>query len=92
MDPRGLLTPFWDSWSLDARLVRQDGEKLIPSKLMSVKQHLDLEGSMAVVTRSTQDAPELVSRAEVLENGSSVQYRKINYVPVILPVLYSAFT
>ncbi|HPJ95210.1 MAG TPA: hypothetical protein PKY89_14950, partial [Deltaproteobacteria bacterium] len=72
VDPRGLLTPFWDSWSLDVWLVRQDGHRLIPSKLPSVQQHLDLEGSVAVVTRSTQDASELISRAEVMENDSSL--------------------
>ena len=31
VDPRGLLTPFWDSWSLDAWLVSEDGCRLIPS-------------------------------------------------------------
>ncbi|MBN2062148.1 MAG: hypothetical protein JW882_17215 [Deltaproteobacteria bacterium] len=71
VDPRGLLTPFWDSWSLDVWLFRQDGHRLIPSKLPSVKQHLDLEGSVAVVTRSLEDSSELVSRAEVLEHDSS---------------------
>jgi hypothetical protein len=73
VDPRGLLTPFWDSWSLDVWLVSEDGQSLIPSKLTSVEQHLDLQGGMAVVTRSTRNELELISRAETLGNDFSLE-------------------
>ncbi len=66
VDPRGLLTPFWDGWSLDAWIVPEDGEMLIPSRLPEVTQRLDLEANPAVVTVSRCGPLELVSRAEVV--------------------------
>ncbi len=30
VDPRGLVTPFYDGWSIDAWIVTETGEKLIP--------------------------------------------------------------
>lgn len=73
VDPRGLLTPFWDGWSLDAWIVARDGRRLVPSKLDDADQRLEIEGGVAVVTRSARDGMELVSRASVEEaDGSAV--------------------
>lgn len=66
VDPRGLVTPFWDGWSLDAWIVPEAGEMLIPSRLADATQRLDLEGNPAVVTRSRSGRLELESRAEVV--------------------------
>jgi hypothetical protein len=51
VDPRGLLTPFWDGWSLDAWMVSENGRSLIPSRLDDADQHLDFTEGLAVVSR-----------------------------------------
>ncbi|PWB65030.1 MAG: hypothetical protein C3F14_05945 [Deltaproteobacteria bacterium] len=69
VDPRGLVTPFWDGWSLDAWVVARDGRRLVPSRLDDAGQSLDLDDGVAVVTRSAWNGMELLSRAEVDEKG-----------------------
>ncbi len=80
VDPCGLVTPFWDGWSLDAWILPDEGvgheaddsRHLYPSRLRpgrGVDQELrccDERGdcAMAVVTRCRRDGLELVSRAE----------------------------
>ena len=66
VDPRGLVTPFWDGWSLDAWLVEEGGTALFPSKLQSAHQHLDLSHRPVVVTLSQQGDMELLTRIEVI--------------------------
>lgn len=66
VDPRGLVTPFWDGWSLDAWLVGEDGTHLIPSRHDRVAQSLDLENGVAVVTECADDGMVLACRAEVI--------------------------
>jgi len=71
VDPRGLVMPFFDSWSLDAWIMSEKGEELIPSRLSSASQRLVTEGNLKVTTRSEQRGFTLESCAEaVLENGS----------------------
>jgi len=67
VDPRGLLTPFWDSWSLDGWLLADD--PLYPSQLAQVGQDLLLDDCLAVETRSRRGGLELVARAEVRDGG-----------------------
>ena len=58
IDPRGLVTPMWDGWSLDAWILADDGEKLIPSRTDSkyVKQNCNLdEDRLLVTTRIKKD-------------------------------------
>jgi hypothetical protein len=38
VDPRGLVTPFHDSWSLDFWLIGKHGVRLFPSKLERAEQ------------------------------------------------------
>jgi hypothetical protein len=73
VDPRGLVTPFWDGWSLDGWIVGRDGHRLIPSKLRDIDQHFELGGNIAVVTRCACDGMELLSRASVAERDGSVE-------------------
>ena len=44
VDPRGLVTPLFDGWSLDFWLVPAKGPPLLPSKLREFSQRLALEG------------------------------------------------
>ncbi len=69
VDPHGLITPFWDGWSLDAWVVTRTGCGLFPSRLDSVDQRLDLTNGVAVETLSRHADLELVARAQVLWDG-----------------------
>ncbi|MBD3309027.1 hypothetical protein GF339_21625 [candidate division KSB3 bacterium] len=53
VDPRGLITPLWDSWSLDGWIIPEEGEALLPSRLTEMSQELVYEsGSLVVKTIS----------------------------------------
>jgi len=65
VDPRGLVTPFWDGWSLDCWIVTDDHRQLLPSRLKNVTQHLEYEQDVVVQTDMVQDDLILQSRAHV---------------------------
>ncbi len=50
VDPRGLVTPLYDGWSLDFWVFGENGERLLPSKLHEVEQSLELNPGMVVRT------------------------------------------
>jgi hypothetical protein len=73
VDPRGLLTPLFDGWSLDGWLIAQDGRRLLPSKADSCHQRLERTEGPCVVTETVQQGLSLISRAWVqLESGRPV--------------------
>lgn len=56
VDPAGLLTPYFDGWSLDV-WVRGEGDRwLVPAYAPASTQHLDLTQGLCVVTHSRDDA------------------------------------
>lgn len=59
VDPRGLLTPFYDSWSLDAWILSEDGSALFPSQLEECEQVLDTDSHVGVTTRAVAGATAL---------------------------------
>jgi hypothetical protein len=66
VDPRGLVMPFWDSWSIDAWIYLAKGDLLAPSKLESdVEQELCLNGDLSVVTTSENESFNLCSKTQV---------------------------
>lgn len=73
VDPRGLVTPLLDGWSLDTWIITEDGRTLLPSRARSVEQYQELDPGVAVITRSNQGGLSLESRAEVrVENGKAI--------------------
>ncbi len=72
VDPRGLVTPFWDSWSIDAWMVTDQGDNIYPSRLGSVSQYLDMAGHVAVVTVANHKSLQLKSRvtAQLQDDGA----------------------
>ncbi len=53
VDPRGLLTPHYDGWSLDCWIVGdEDGPHLYPSQCREAEQRLSLSPAPQVVTRT----------------------------------------
>src|SRR4051812_15396764 len=52
VDPRGLVTPLYDGWSLDFWLVPEKGAPLLPSKLREFTQTLTLDDNLRVRSRA----------------------------------------
>ncbi len=59
VDPRGLVTPLHDGWSIDFWLTDPDGRQLIPSRTLDddVDQSLKTDGRLAVQTNQRIAAP-----------------------------------
>lgn len=73
VDPRGLLTPFLDGWSLDAWIMPQQGECLLPSRSLQCQQQQCVAGNVSVRTETTLQGMTLISQASVeLEHGIAV--------------------
>ncbi|MCF7870574.1 MAG: hypothetical protein K9L95_02040 [Candidatus Omnitrophica bacterium] len=72
VDPRGLITPFYDSWSIDFWLILETGEKLFPSKLENIKQKLIKNEFVSVVTESKQKQGSLKTKACVKKRNGDV--------------------
>jgi hypothetical protein len=70
VDPRGLLTPLYDGWSIDLWIVTASGRRLLPSKLedSSVDQRLHFEPSLSVSTRCHEDGMELFSEVRMVHD------------------------
>ncbi len=65
LDPRGLLTPFLDKWSLDAWIISDDGRELLPSRAENAQQYLDHSNGVRIITNTNRSSLELVSTADV---------------------------
>ncbi|UCD12611.1 MAG: hypothetical protein JSU88_05910, partial [Nitrospinaceae bacterium] len=65
VDPRGLLTPFLDGWSLDAAILADDGGRLLPSRAREARQSLGGGDGLSVVTRVGCDGLDLETGATV---------------------------
>ncbi len=73
VDPRGLLTPLYDGWSLDAWVMGDDGRRLLPSRADHVTQRWDLNEGLAVITETAQSGMTLSNHASVqLESSAPV--------------------
>lgn len=68
VDPRGLLTPFWDGWSLDSWLITDDDRKLLPSRSDGATQSLELLPEVVVKTSMIQNDLALELKAYVENN------------------------
>ncbi|MGC9455356.1 MAG: hypothetical protein ACP5HU_10905 [Phycisphaerae bacterium] len=62
VDPRGLLTPLFDGWSIDAWLLTDDGRELLPPNTDSAAQRLTTDGpSPTVITETSEGGLRLVT-------------------------------
>lgn len=74
VDPRGLVTPFFDGWSIDFWLLSENGESLRPSSLETIEQGLDLSSNLSVTTKSKTASMNLDTTACVeFEDGNTAQ-------------------
>ncbi|MFT3869195.1 MAG: hypothetical protein QM715_12120 [Nibricoccus sp.] len=70
IDPRGLVTPLFDGWSLDFWWLPESGPLLLPAKSAGCKQVLLLDEDIRVSTEVPVDAGTLESQVFLeLENG-----------------------
>ena len=70
VDPRGLVTPFWDSWSLDAWFIPHDGDIFLPSRRLKCEQSLETSEGVAIKTHFDEEQITLTSNAYV-ENSAT---------------------
>ena len=79
VDPRGLLTPHYDGWSIDSWIIGDDGSNLYPSQRDDVDQQLAMDETdgVAIVTTSSTESSELTSRvwAELSERNNNCHMR-----------------
>ncbi|MBL28885.1 MAG: hypothetical protein CMM50_15185 [Rhodospirillaceae bacterium] len=73
VDPRGLVTPFLDEWSLDGWLVTEDGRAILPSRSKDSVQTEETTDGVAIVTTTEAEGLRLLSRTEMaVANGETV--------------------
>src|SRR5690606_38476156 len=63
VDPRGMITPLWDGWSIDAWIVTDAGQWLLPSRQIAGRQWVDMSDGWTVATDTTRGALNIQSRA-----------------------------
>lgn len=78
VDPRGLVTPIFDGWSIDAWIVQENGWALIPAWEQNVDQQLKINGNLHVVTEAGREGVVLRGRVEAV-NKSRVPACHIRY-------------
>ncbi len=70
VDPRGLVTPFYDSWSVDAWIVgRGEENRLIPSQSEHAEQVFGMQDNVSVITTTHNQNQHLTTHAEVIQDG-----------------------
>ncbi|GAB4354483.1 MAG: hypothetical protein Kow0060_05610 [Methylohalobius crimeensis] len=79
VDPRGLVTPLYDGWSVDNWIVTDAGDRLLPSRSRDCRQALVQEPVPAIRTETRETDLALASRARViLENGRPILCLELN--------------
>lgn len=76
VDPAGLLTPWWDGWSIDAWLVTRGGRELLPSRARNSMQRLAMDEGIAVETETTAGGLALETRIDVVETEDGPRCRQ----------------
>jgi hypothetical protein len=71
VDPRGLVTPHFDGWSLDFWLLDGEGA-LLPSRCPDAEQVLDIESGVAVQTRTGSETRWMKSTVTLEESRDTL--------------------
>ena len=72
VDPRGMVTPVYDGWSIDAWLVAEDGYRFLPSKTEKAKQTFEMLDNLSVMTDILDDKNYITSRVEVEDDKGDI--------------------
>jgi len=71
VDPRGLVTPYYDSWSIDVWIIPKEGEPLIPSRSPKVLQQLVMDKNLCVITEFLLGQLKLQLKAQVIGSAQT---------------------
>lgn len=66
VDPRGLVTPWLDGWSLDAWIIPEAGPGLFPSHARDARQECAFRSGLAVITQVQRQSARLQTAIEVI--------------------------
>ena len=66
VDPRGLLTPYYDGWSIDVWIIPNEEKPLIPSRCPNVSQKMCIDDNICIVTKSSLGQLRLHLEAQVI--------------------------
>ena len=66
VDPRGLVTPYYNSWSIDVWIIPKEGAPLIPSRCPTVSQKMTMDDNLCVITESSLGQLKLQLEAQVV--------------------------
>ncbi len=66
VDPRGLVTPFYDGWSIDCWLLTRSDKNLIPSKQNNSVQNVCIGDNITVITNTEKDGLRLETKTRAL--------------------------
>ncbi|MBF0493869.1 MAG: hypothetical protein HQL28_01910 [Candidatus Omnitrophica bacterium] len=66
VDPRGLVTPHYDGWSIDVWIIPEEGAALIPSRSPNVSQKMVMGDDLCVITESNLGHLKLHLKAYVI--------------------------
>lgn len=69
VDPRGLVTPFWDSWSIDVWCMDRQGKMLLPSRSQEASQWSEIAETLRITTRTKQGEMQLDTSTSMLDMG-----------------------
>jgi len=78
VDPRGLVTPLFDGWSVDAWIIREDISSLIPARSSDVYQKMRFENNLQINTFCHEHGMSLQSCAEITDD-SGIPTCRISY-------------
>ncbi len=83
VDPRGLLTPFWDSWSIDVWCMNEAGEVLLPSRTKIAEQQQVMDQSLSIKTSVAEKGMQLLSEVRMVAtgNGDIIQLNTTASIP-----------
>jgi len=70
VDPRGLVTPLYDGWSIDCWIVGTDGTALLPSNLPDVRQRLHCGRHLRLETVAHADRYRIESCVELVRDAA----------------------
>ncbi len=73
IDPRGLVTPIFDGWSLDFWVISKRKGMLFPSQATSASQKIDFSAGPAVHTHTSKNGLELNTSARVVISENTPQ-------------------
>ncbi len=96
VDPRGLVTPFFDGWSLDGWIVASDGLRLLPPLAKAAEQTLNWDNARLWIRSCLQEKELwLESRAEVMVSHGTpicrIRYRAYSPQPAWFAIALRPF-